>query len=99
MQRQAKATFGRLLFVSLLTIASASAQGQSANGVWSSKFPMPPGANGTVYAMTTYRSNLIVGGEFTRLARIQARGLAKIDGQKLNEFGGGIEATNYARVT
>src|SRR5437868_991621 len=64
---------------------------QSASGVWSSKFPTPPGANGTIYAMTTYGTNLIVAGEFSRVAGARARGLAQFDGQTWSEFGGGVD--------
>jgi hypothetical protein len=63
----------------------------SASGVWSSKFPAAPGANGTVYAMAVYGTNLIAAGDFTTLAGMTARGLARFDGQSWSEFGGGIE--------
>src|SRR5688500_14488471 len=70
----------------------------SATGVWSSKFPTPPGADGPIYAMTTYRSNLVVAGSFTKLAGTHARGLAMWNGQAWSEFGGGIVTSNSATV-
>ena len=95
MLRQASLTI--ILTIAALYAHPLHGQSQSASGVWSSKFPIPPGANGAVYAMTTYRSNLIVAGEFSRIGEVKARGLAKWDGQTWSEFGG-IESTNSATI-
>lgn len=44
--------------------------------------------------MLTAGTNLYVGGRFTEIAGIQARGLAKWDGQTWSEVGGGIQGLN-----
>src|SRR5258705_9683246 len=72
---------------------------ESASGAWSSKFPLPPGANGPVMAMATVGSNLYVGGAFTEIGGVHARTLAKFDGQTWSEVGGGVARPGYAYVS
>jgi hypothetical protein len=44
--------------------------------------------------MLNFGGHLIVGGQFTEIAGIHARGLAEFDGQTWTEFAGGIQGTN-----
>jgi hypothetical protein len=98
MSRRLSNTLFRIAAILLFSAITSPVRAESASGVWSSKFPTPPGANGIVYTMTTYGTNLIVAGEFTRIADIQARHIAKFDGQTWSEFGGGVELTNSSVV-
>lgn len=80
------------LFVSMafvwLFMPAYGRQPLSANGVWSSKFPMAPGMDDDVYVFANFRGHLIAGGPFTKAVDAPARGLASWDGSKWTEFGG-----------
>lgn len=82
----------------LLTTGSVATAVQSASGVWSSRFPLPPSANAPVYAFATIGTNLYVGGQFTEIADIHAHGLAAFDGKNWSEFGGGVVGADYPTV-
>ncbi|HEY6227898.1 MAG TPA: hypothetical protein VI282_12315, partial [Verrucomicrobiae bacterium] len=76
----------------VLSNANVCFAADSANGAWSSKFPTPPSANAPVYAFATIGTNFYVGGQFTEIAGVHARRLARFDGQNWSEVGGGIGA-------
>src|ERR1051325_6507976 len=98
MLRRLSNTVPNIATILLLSAITFSVRAQSASGVWSSKFPTPPGANGVVYSMTLYGTNLIVAGEFTKIAGVAARHIAKFDGLNWSEFGGGVELNDNSTV-
>src|ERR1051325_4977118 len=82
----------------VLSNANACFAADSANGAWSSKFPTPSSANAPAYAFATIGTNFYVGGEFTEIAGVHARRLARFDGQNWSEVGGGVNGQDWTSV-
>ena len=55
-----------------------------------------PGVNGTVYALTVYDGDLIVGGQFTEAGGGPANNIARWDGTSWNPIGSGVNHVVYA---
>lgn len=69
--------------------------------------PLADGVDGVVYSLTTWDPDadgpqppeLIAGGGFTHAGDVEARGIARCDGEAWAPLGGGVDATVYALAT
>ena len=57
--------------------------------------PLGNGVNDFVYALGTYKNNLIGGGSFTTAGGVSANGIAKWNGTNWNQLGSGLNSTVF----
>ncbi len=65
---------------------------------WDYRFGHPAGTDGIVNAMVVDGSNLYIGGDFTKVGGVAARGIAKWDGNSWSPLGEGLPRTTLANV-
>ncbi len=83
----------RLVFLSLLALGPVKAQG----GWWDTRFDLP-GANGRIQSLVEFRGALYAVGSFTRIAGVNAPGVARWDGTRWTAIPPDLNASVSAAV-
>src|SRR4051794_19301210 len=83
-------------FLVLLVLWTQLAVAESAKGTWDSRFTLPPGLNGHVYAMASIGNDLFAGGLFTEVGSNTSHGVLKWDGTNWSALGTGVAGAVYS---
>src|SRR4030095_6411384 len=81
------------VFLSLLALDPGKVQG----GWWDTRFDLP-GANGPIQSLVEFRGALYAVGSFTRIAGVDAPGIARWDGTRWTAIPPGLNASVSAAV-